>query len=79
MKASHRCPKCQGSKLLVTHLRIEAWTSAGAGTLAARDRWYEEWGCVRCGFVERYRLAAMPDAPQLDLSVETPGGEAPYR
>ena len=79
MKVSRRCPKCQATRLSVTHLRVEVWTSAGAGTLGARDRWYEEWSCTRCGLAERYRLEAMPDKPLTDVVVESPGGETPYR
>ena len=79
MKITHRCAKCQGGKLLVTHLREEAWFPAAGGTLGVRDRWYEEWSCARCGYLERYRLDAMPPRPEVDRVVQTPGTEAPYR
>lgn len=79
MKVSRRCPKCQGTRLLVTDLRVEVWVSAGAGTLGGRDRWYEEWACGRCGLVERYRLDAMPGKARVDAVVDSGGGEAPYR
>lgn len=79
MKLSHRCPKCQGSRCLVTHLRIEVFVETSPGFLGARDRWYEEWVCARCGYAERYHLSAMPSRTDVGRVVDAPGGEAPYR
>ncbi len=79
MKLSHRCPKCQGAKCQVTHLRVEAFVATAVGTLGAADRWYEEWVCARCGYAERYQLAAMPARPEVGRVYEAPGGETPYR
>lgn len=79
MKLSHRCPKCQGGKCRVTHLRMEVYLDAGAGTLGMHDRWYEEWVCARCGYAERYQLDAAPARLEVGRVFEAPGGEAPYR
>ena len=79
MKLSHRCPKCHGTRCLVTHLRVEAFVATAVGTLGSVDRWYEEWVCGRCGYAERYHLRAMPARPEVDRAFEAPGGETPYR
>jgi hypothetical protein len=79
MKLSHRCPKCQGSRVLLTHVRVESWVGTAAGTLGAVDRWYEEWVCARCRYAERHHLAAMPPRLEVERAFDSPGGEAPYR
>lgn len=79
MKLTRRCPKCQGGRFFVTHLRVEVIVPIGPGTLGPVDRWYEEWVCGRCRFCERHALDAIPSPAVMNKLVEAPGGDTPYR